>query len=47
MKFGTARIPLLGEIFAAVAVVVAEVPREKKRQRFESFKGLNAGGLLA
>ena len=34
-----------GEVVAAV--FVAEVPREKNRQRFESLKGLNAGGLLA
>ena len=46
-KFGTARIPLLGEVVAVVAVVLAEVPREKNRQRFESLKELNAGGLLA
>ena len=45
MKFGTARIPLLGEIFAAVAVVVAKVPRDKKRQRFKSVKEMNAGGF--
>ena len=36
-----------GEVVAAVAVVLADVPREKNRQRFESLKGLNAGGLLA
>ena len=45
MKFGTAWIPLLGEIFAAVAVVVAKVPGEKKRQRFKSLKEMNAGGF--
>ena len=45
MKFGTAWIPLFGEIFAAVAVVLAKVPREKKRQRFKSLKGMNAGGF--
>ena len=47
MKFGTGRIPLLGEVVAAVAVVVTKVPGEKNRQRFKSLKGLNAGGLLA
>ena len=45
MKFGTARIPLLGEIFAAVAVVAVEVPKEKNRQRFKSLKEMNAGGF--
>ena len=45
MKFGTAWIPLFGEIFAAVAVVLAKVPREKKRQRFKSLKETNAGGF--
>ena len=45
MKFGTAWIPLFGEIFAAVVVVVTKVPREKKRQRFKSLKEMNAGGF--
>ena len=47
MKFGTGQIPLLGEVVAAVAVVVTKVPGEKNRQRFKSLKGLNAGSLLA
>ena len=47
MKFGTGQIPLLGEVVAAVAVVVTKVPGEKNCQRFKSLKGLNAGSLLA
>ena len=35
----------MGEIFAAVAVVVAEVPKEKKRQRFKSLTEMNASGF--
>ena len=43
MKFGTAWIPLFGEIFAAVAVVLAKVPTEKNA----SVSKVSRGWMLA